>query len=943
MGKPGSLLRCATGLSFCAMVLLGGCGGGGGDGGGGGGGTPVSYSGNTSAAVVSTTNASALTVNVVGGDTGTGVLGAASVSGSVEAAEGRLEIARRLSRAARGTVQLPAPDAKVATAFQVDETVPCDNGVGTSRTFGTIDDVTFTGTLTIVYSNCLFGSDTLDGPATLRVDGFDGVFLTDTTVSYTRIAIRGPGLSIDATGSLRTQLNVGANMETVTENLVTLNNLNGRTTKSENLVFTYTYDNLVAPSSFTALISGRIYHSVHGYVDVTTNAPLDFDSLSQLFPGSGQFTLIGAAGSAVRAIALSATLTRLELDLDGNTVFDIAATLGWADLSGPIGADLADNDGDGMHNGWESANGLDPEIDDSASDFDMDGSPAIEEYFAGSRANDPGSTPPSVGLSITIGDSPDPVMVGGNLVYTIAVSNSSAIAATGVEVMDTLPAGVSLVSVNTEQGSCLGTSTITCSLGTVSAFNNIVVTIIVSPTTAGPLSNTVTVSSSTFDADPSNNSATANTTVNPAVANLGVTMTDNPDPALVGGNLTYTVNVDNSAGSVASDVVVTGTLPASVNFVSATPAQGSCSGTATLTCSLGTLGVFSSSTVTIVVQPAAQGVISFTASATTTTADANLSNNTATSTTTVGLPAAGIQGMIDLAATGDTILVLAGIYTGGIDFNGKNVTLQSVAGPALTVINGSNGTAVRMGPNGTIRGFTITGSFSSAIVAQGAGSKIVGNVFEGNSNGLSGIGAAIHGNAASPTIEGNSFRNNSCDSQFGSGVVAFINFSSPQIVNNVFHNNPCSAITFLGPEFTTPRVMNNTIAGNSIGIRVDRRVPHVTQVFRNNVVVENGIGLQLDFGTDAGNPVWTNNLVFGNTTDYLGTASQTGTNGNLSVDPMFVDAPAGNYRLQPGSPAIDAGSPTDAPTVDFEGTARPLDGNGDTVPAVDIGAFEAVP
>jgi hypothetical protein len=58
---------------------------------------------------------------------------------------------------------------------------------------------------------------------------------------------------------------------------------------------------------------------------------------------------------------------------------------------------------------------------------------------------------------------------------------------------------------------------------------------------------------------------------------------------------------------------------------------------------------------------------------------------------------------------------------------------------------------------------------------------------------------------------------------------------------------------------------------------------------------------------------------------------------------MFVDAPAGNYRLQPGSPAIDAGSPTDAPTVDFEGTARPLDGNGDTVPAVDIGAFEAVP
>jgi hypothetical protein len=136
------------------------------------------------------------------------------------------------------------------------------------------------------------------------------------------------------------------------------------------------------------------------------------------------------------------------------------------------------------------------------------------------------------------------------------------------------------------------------------------------------------------------------------------------------------------------------------------------------------------------------------------------------------------------------------------------------------------------------------------------------------------------------------------------------------------------------PQFNAPRVLNNTFVGNSVGIRVSVQVPQGTQVHRNNILVQNGVGLQLDFGTDASNPVWTNNLVFGNTTNYSAT-DQTGTNGNISADPMFVDAPTGNYRLQPGSPAINAGSPTDAPTVDFDGTARPQG------PAVDIGAFEA--
>lgn len=59
--------------------------------------------------------------------------------------------------------------------------------------------------------------------------------------------------------------------------------------------------------------------------------------------------------------------------------------------------------------------------------------------------------------------------------------------------------------------------------------------------------------------------------------------------------------------------------------------------------------------------------------------------------------------------------------------------------------------------------------------------------------------------------------------------------------------------------------------------------------------------------------------------------------GNISRDPMFV-SPAwgeqGDYRLQAGSPAIDAGSAEDAPTFDLDGVARPQGGG------FDMGAYE---
>ena len=815
--------------SLFVLLLLAACGGGGGEGGGGGSTTPVVYAGNVNPAVITPANASKLTADVIGSDdTAAPILGISIESSDATLGQrsGVVDLALRLNRSFREAV-VRAEKANSArraaqAVFPVEQTDLCDSG--SVRTSGTLSD-NGTGTLTLTFNDCRTGADTVSGPATVRVDVFDFGSLapTDFTVSFSRLSLRGPGISMDAGGSLRSQLNFGTSTETVTENLVSLNNNTGGMTKTENLVFVYVYNSIFSPSAFTANVSGRVFDQVHGYVDIATNAPLVFGTMGQLFPDSGQLLLTGAGSSHIRATALSTTMARLELDLDGNSAYEIDVRLKWAELSGPVGADLADSDGDGMHNGWEVANALNKDDSaDAALDKDGDGASNLIEYRAGTGVNDATSTPVPVDLSILASDSPDPASVGGNLTYSITVSNSSFLAANDVVLTDTLPAGANLVSATSSQGACSGTNVVTCNLGTLNGSGSVFISIIVTPAAAGLISNTAAVSTSSFET--------------------------------------------------------------------------------------------------------------------------NTADNTATSSTTVGQPAAEIQGQIDAAAPGATVLVGPGIYVGNLNFNTKNITLQSSAGPASTIIHGNQGTAVVMGPGGTIKGFTITGSaasFGAGIEVHGVGSLISGNIFDGNAQGGGGFGAAIGGNSSSPIIERNVFRNNSCDSQFLSGVVGFVNSSSPLIVNNIFENNPCRAINLTLPEGNAPQVMNNTMVGNRAGVRIGVTVSHASQIYRNNIIVMNEIGLDIELNAPASSPVWENNLVFGNTTDYQGTASQTGTNGNISANPMLFDAATGNYRLQPGSPAIDAGSAAGAPGIDFEGTPRPLDGNGDATAVVDIGAFEA--
>jgi uncharacterized repeat protein (TIGR01451 family) len=118
---------------------------------------------------------------------------------------------------------------------------------------------------------------------------------------------------------------------------------------------------------------------------------------------------------------------------------------------------------------------------------------------------------PAADLALTLTDAPDPVAVGGLLVYTATVNNLGPGEATGVTLTDTLPSGFMLVSAS--GGTCSGTSTLTCSLGSIGAGGSKIVSISVRPGRQGTYTNTARVSSQTTDAVSANNAASVTTRV----------------------------------------------------------------------------------------------------------------------------------------------------------------------------------------------------------------------------------------------------------------------------------------------------------------------------------------------------------------------------------------------------------------------------------------------
>ena len=234
---------------------------------------------------------------------------------------------------------------------------------------------------------------------------------------------------------------------------------------------------------------------------------------------------------------------------------------------------------------------------------------------------------------------------GDDLTYTLVVTNDGTASATTVLVADELPAGTTRKSMTAAGWTCVGNA-VHCTKDTPLASGG-TATITVVLTLAGnyvpsSVSNTATVGPT--DATPDDNTSTVTTPVIHA-PDLKIVKTA-PATVTAGKTLSWVLTVTNDGDAEATVVTVTDVLPAGVTFGALSAAGWTCSGTASLSCTLAApLAVGASASLTI------DGVVSATLGAATVAntavvapVDATPADNTSTAVTTVVTETSGNGG-----------------------------------------------------------------------------------------------------------------------------------------------------------------------------------------------------------------------------------------------------------------------------------------------------------
>jgi hypothetical protein len=230
-----------------------------------------------------------------------------------------------------------------------------------------------------------------------------------------------------------------------------------------------------------------------------------------------------------------------------------------------------------------------------------------------------------------------------------------------------------------------------------------------------------------------------------------------------------------------------------------------------------------------------------------------------------GGDATTIQAGINLASNGDVVLVAAGTYTGtgnrNINFNGKNITVTSEAGPQFTIID----------CQGAGLGFQFLSNETTAAVLEGFTIK----------NGSANKGAGVLIDTASPTIRYNVISNCTVTG-IGGGIS--VKKGDPDIYNNTLDGN------------------SSALGGGGIALGSTSRA-HVWQNIICNSTAGGGVFCA---GAMTGTSLACND-VYGNTG---GDAICFGTPTNFSADPLYCGiVGSGNFTLQQTSPCAVTYSP----------------------------------
>jgi uncharacterized repeat protein (TIGR01451 family) len=293
-------------------------------------------------------------------------------------------------------------------------------------------------------------------------------------------------------------------------------------------------------------------------------------------------------------------------------------------------------------------------------------------------------------LSVQKSVSDDEIRAGHELTYTLDWDNAGPTdSPPQTTITDTLPAGVTYVS---DDGGCDASAapTVVCQLGAVANGDSGTIQIVVSvdQDTTGEVENTATIDGPNNDQDPSNNTDTADTHVNPGLSDLRLQKTVPPGPFKVGEQIPYKLTVTNDGPDDAPQTVVTDTLPAGLAYVS-DDAGCDTSALPKVRCDLGKLADGASREVNITTRLDSATGASIANTATVQSANEDPDPGDETSSATAGVADTGAKVKRSKCFFGHRVTIL-----------GTNRPERIVGTPRRDVINGKGGNDVILGLGG---------------------------------------------------------------------------------------------------------------------------------------------------------------------------------------------------------------------------------------------------